>query len=63
MPNDLVEQNHPGGAGHKTTIYTNKKRDRNLAVPLIEALVLPFVPNNNTEAHAEYVHARTHIYT
>ena len=30
----------------------HKKRDCNLAVPLIEALVLPFVPNNNTEAHA-----------
>ena len=31
--------------------YT-KKRDCNLAVPLLEALVLPFVPNSNTEAHA-----------
>ncbi len=28
---------------------TTKKRDCNLAVPLTEALVLPFVTNSNTE--------------
>ena len=27
------------------SIYTNKKRDCNLAVPLIEALALPLLPN------------------
>ena len=32
-------------------MYT-KKRDCNVAVPLTEALVLPSIPNNNTEAHA-----------
>jgi hypothetical protein len=32
--------------------YTYKKRDCNHAVPLIEALVLPFVTNSNTVAHA-----------
>ena len=36
-----------------------KKRDCNLAVPLTEALVLPFVPNSNTVAHAECTNART----
>ena len=29
-----------------------KKRDCTIAVPHSEALVLPFHPNNNTEAHA-----------
>ena len=33
-------------------IGTIKKRDCTIAVPLLEALVLPFVPNSNTEAHA-----------
>ena len=36
-----------------------KKRDCNLAVPLVEALVLPFVPNSNTVAHAVCTNART----
>ena len=40
-------------------MHTNKKRDCNLAVPLIEALVLPFVPNSNTVAHAVCMNART----
>ena len=51
----------------KITLHTslielpqNKKRDCNLAVPLVEALVLPFVPNNNTVAHA--VCTCTYIY-
>ena len=35
-----------------------KKRDRNLAVPHSEALVLPSNPNNNTEAHAVCANAR-----
>ena len=35
-----------------------KKRDCNLAVPLVEALVLPFVPNSNTVAHAVCTNAR-----
>ncbi len=39
-------------------IIIQKKRDCNLAVPLIEALVLPLVPNNNTEAHAVCTNAR-----
>ena len=39
--------------------YTYKKRDCNLAVPLVEALVLPFHPNNNTVAHAVCINART----
>ena len=29
-----------------------KKRDCTIAVPLFEALALPFVPNSNTVAHA-----------
>jgi len=33
-------------------IYTKRKRDCNLAVPPIEALVLPFYLNSNTVAHA-----------
>ena len=36
-----------------------KKRDCTIAVPLVEALVLPFHPNNNTEAHAVCTNART----
>ncbi len=40
-------------------VYAYKKRDCNLAVPLIEALVLPFVPNSNTVAHAVCMNART----
>jgi hypothetical protein len=44
---------------------TTKKRDCTIAVPLFEALVLPFVPNNNTEAHAvcitERVRERVHL--
>ena len=50
-------------------IYTKRKRDCNLAVPPIEALVLPFVKNSNTVAHAacilyNKVHAtRVHVYT
>ena len=40
-------------------IGTIKKRDCNLAVPLSEALVLPFVPNSNTVAHAVCMNART----
>ena len=36
-----------------------KKRDCNLAVPLLKALVLPSNPNNNTEAHAVCTNART----
>ena len=39
-------------------VYTNKKRDCNLAVPHSEALVLPSNPNNNTEAHAVCTNAR-----
>jgi hypothetical protein len=39
--------------------YINKKRDCNLAVPLTQALVLPSIPNNNTEAHAVCTNART----
>ena len=35
-----------------------KKRDCNLAVPHSEALVLPFHPNSNTEAHAVCTNAR-----
>ena len=31
---------------------TTKKRDCTIAVPPIEALVLPFYPNSNTVAHA-----------
>ena len=51
-------------------IYTKRKRDCNLAVPPIEALVLPFVKNSNTVAHAacilyNKVHTltRIHVYT
>ena len=40
-------------------IGTIKKRDCNLAVPLVEALVLPFHPNSNTVAHAVCTNART----
>ena len=36
-------------------IYTTKKRDCTIAVPPIEALVLPFYPNSNTVAHAVYI--------
>ena len=32
-----------------------KKRDCTIAVPLTEALVLPFVTNSNTVAHAVYI--------
>ena len=35
-----------------------KKRDCNLAVPLSEALVLPFVTNSNTVAHAICIKVR-----
>ena len=41
-----------------STFGINKKRDRNLAVPHSEALVLPSNPNNNTEAHAVCINAR-----
>ena len=41
--------------------YTTKKRDCTIAVPHSKALVLPFVPNNNTEAHAVCTpHMRIH---
>ena len=36
-----------------------QKRDCNLAVSLTEALVLPFVPNSNTEAHAVCIETYT----
>ena len=41
-------------------ITQHKKRDRTIAVPLFKALVLPFNPNNNTEAHAVCIYARLH---
>ena len=44
-------------------IYTTKKRDCNLAVPHIEALVLPFVTNSNTVAHAIYIYNKVRVYT
>ena len=37
-----------------------KKRDCTIAVPLIEALVLPFVTNSNTVAHAVCIVTSTH---
>ena len=40
-------------------MYT-KKRDCNVAVPLTEALVLPSIPNNNTEAHAVCIYVFLH---
>ena len=48
-------------------VHTQKKRDRNIAVPLVEALVLPFYPNSNTEP-TPYVYgtrttARAYNYT
>ena len=42
---------------------TYKKRDCTIAVPLTEALVLPFVPNNNTEAHAVCTYIRDNTRT
>ena len=48
-------------------LYTSKKRDNNFAVPLVEALVLPFIPNSNTEptyyAYIFKVRIRVHAYT
>ena len=39
-----------------------KKRDCTVAVPLIEALVLPYLPNKQHRAHADmYNHAHTHL--
>ena len=43
--------------------HTTKKRDCNLAVPRIEALVLPFVTNSNTVAHAIYIYNKVRVYT
>lgn len=50
------------------SILRIKKRDCNLAVPHIEALVLPFVTNSNTVAHAVriiilWIHANTRTHT
>ena len=55
-------------------IHIQRKRDCTIAVPLIEALALPFVPNSNTVAHAVcisykgtqyahamYIHTRGHL--
>ena len=39
-------------------ISNTKKRDCTIAVPPIEALALPFHPNNNTVAHAVCIHVR-----
>ena len=45
------------------SIYnTTKKRDCTIAVPRFEALVLPFVPNNNTEAHAVCIYMYAYAY-
>gem|GEM_PF-5942331 len=42
------------------TLFRTKKRDCTIAVPLIEALVLPFVTNSNTVAHAVCIVTSTH---
>ena len=49
------------------TDETQKKRSCTIAVPPTQALVLPFNPNSNTEAHAlciyvRYARTRVHIY-
>jgi len=41
-------------------MYT-KKRDCNVAVPLLEALVLPYYPNSNTEP-TPYVRIHGKVY-
>ncbi len=45
-------------SGIKLAVPALKKRDCTIAVPLIEALVLPFVTNSNTVAHAVCINAR-----
>ena len=48
----------------KATPYIHtKKRDCNVAVPLIEALVLPFVTNSNTIAHAVCILYAQNVYS
>jgi len=44
----------------KTPIHNKKKRDCTIAVSRYQALALPFIPNNNTEAHAD-MYTRTRL--
>ena len=47
---------------YASVIYDTKKRDRTVAVPLLEALVLPLHPNKQHRVHADmYNHEHTYL--